>query len=69
MEKTTMWTMDNTEGFTQAQLDIINRVHEELTTLLWEEKAASDLINNVWNDSIQTVADLRKAVDLNLKRS
>jgi hypothetical protein len=69
MEKTTMWTMDNTEGFTQAQLDIINQVHEELTTLLWEEKAASDLINNVWNDSIQTVADLRKAVDLNLKRS
>jgi hypothetical protein len=61
-----MWTMDNTEGFTQAQLDMINEVHEGLTALGWEEKAANDLINNAWNDSIKTAADLRKAIHLDI---
>ena len=58
----TMWTMDNAEGFTQTQLDMINEVLTEVVTDGMDERNASDIINNAWVDSIHTAADLRRAV-------
>lgn len=57
-----MWTMDNTEGFTQEQLDLINVIHAELVADGMQPKAASDLINNSWNENINTAENLRRAV-------
>lgn len=57
-----MWTMDNTEGFTQNQIDLINKVRGELIADGIEGSNADDLINNAWVDGIETADDLRKAL-------
>lgn len=58
-----MWTMDNTDGFTQDQLDLINEVLEEMIAETGMEKSnASDMINNAWVDGIETADDLREAL-------
>ncbi len=57
-----MWTMDNTEGFTQDQLDLINEVLPELIADGVDQSNANDLINNAWHDGIRTADDLRKAI-------
>ena len=51
-----MWTTDNTEGFTQGQLNLINTAFDKLIADGMDEKAASDLINNAWTDDIETAA-------------
>lgn len=49
-----MWTMDNTEGYTQEQLDTINAVLERITAISGEEEsdAFSDAINNAWHEGM-----------------
>lgn len=49
-----MWNMQNTEGFTQAQLDIINAVIERLMAGSedLESYSINDAINNEWRDGI-----------------
>lgn len=42
-----MWTMDNTTGFSQAQLDIINKAIRLMDT---EGRTVNDAINNAWNE-------------------
>ena len=57
-----MRTMDNTENFTQDQLNLINTALDELVADGMDEKAASDLINNAWTDDIETADDLLEAI-------
>lgn len=45
-----MWTMENTDGFTQAELEIINRAHEIIARKIPDIDASNinDLLNNAW---------------------
>ncbi len=61
-----MWTMDNTDGFTQDQLDEINEIRAKLMDAhrdsdawlrLQLAKSIDDAINNAWG-----VEDLEAAV-------
>jgi hypothetical protein len=45
-----MWTMDNTTGFSQAQLDIINKAIRLMDTDGAYESTVNDAINNAWNE-------------------
>lgn len=51
-----MWTMENTEGFTQPELDTINtcldRVMEMADTADLEPSSINDAINNAWRAGI-----------------
>ncbi len=64
-----MFTLDNTDGFTQSDLDLMNaalavyieRNSAGETDPYWLgqiEKSGSDLINNTWADSGNTVESL-----------
>jgi glycosyltransferase A (GT-A) superfamily protein (DUF2064 family) len=45
----TKWTEDNTEGFTEAELDELNAAQAELELLTdWDEQNISDLLNDAW---------------------
>jgi hypothetical protein len=57
-----MFTMDNTEGFTQENLNMMNRVFADLAQIM-DGRNASDKINNAWFEGI-TEAQLRNAVGL-----
>lgn len=45
-----MWTMDNTEGFTEDQLELINDAIDMLDTDGIDGKSVNDAINNAWCD-------------------
>lgn len=45
---------DNTEGFSQDELDELNDALETLVSEGWDEKAATDRLNNVWQSSVAT---------------
>ena len=45
-----MWTMDNTTGFSQAQLDIINKAIRLMDTDGAYESTVNDAITNAWNE-------------------
>ena len=49
-----MWTMDNTEGFTENDLDMINSVCERIAADNADIEASSiyDAINNAWVDGV-----------------
>jgi hypothetical protein len=54
-----MWTMDNTEGFTQAELDMLNRVAERIFASAADDDDAAnvnDALNNCWVDGISEAA-------------
>jgi hypothetical protein len=57
-----MFTMDNTEGFTPAQISQLNIALDALIAEGWEEKAASDALNNAWDEDTQTADKLHAAV-------
>jgi len=68
-ENNAMWTMDNTDGFTQDQLDEINALHEKLMAEYdgdYPEQFAhslNDAINNEWGaDDLE--AAVRKRLHL-----
>ena len=62
-----MFTMDNTDGFSQADLDELNEALETLLADVDEdtrdqaEKSYSDLLNNAWCDGM-TASELVAAV-------
>ena len=45
-----MWTMDNTEGFTQDQLDLINEAYDLVAAKADDVDAKNiyDALNNAW---------------------
>lgn len=47
-----MWTMDNTEGFTQSQLDMINEARAMVVAQAdgVDSKNIDDAINNAWGE-------------------
>ncbi len=57
-----MWTMDNTEGFTQDQLDLINDAVKMVAAKAdgVDAKNISDAINNAWTEQ-ETAEDLAAA--------
>lgn len=57
-----MFTMDNTEGFNAAELTELNNALDALIAEGWDEKAASDKLNNAWMESRSTATALLEAV-------
>ena len=55
-----MFTMDNTEGFGQADLDLMNEAIEVLVSAGIDAKNASDIINNNWVDGENTIESLTR---------
>lgn len=53
-----MFTLENTEGFTQANLDMMNKALAILIERGVEESNAQDIINNNWKESGNTVESL-----------
>ena len=53
-----MFTMDNTEGFTQRDLDLMNEALMVLVAEGMDESNASDIINNNWQPAGNTVESL-----------
>lgn len=56
-----MFTLDNTDGYTPAELEILNAVHAELVAAGIDEKNASDMVHNAYAEGM-TVEELRQAV-------
>lgn len=55
-----MWTMENTDGFTQDQLDLINEARELMDVDGVDGSNVNDAINNAWSGQ-DTAADLAAA--------
>lgn len=55
-----MFTMDNTEGFTQDDLDLMNDALKVLMADGMDENNASDIINNNWSDGENTIESLTR---------
>jgi hypothetical protein len=56
-----MFTLENTEGFTQEQIDLMNRAVRLLMQDGIEENSANDIVNNNFNpDGPNTVATLTR---------
>lgn len=53
-----MFTTDNTDGFTQADLDLMNKALAALVADGIDEKNASDIVNNNWMPDGNTVESL-----------
>lgn len=54
-----MFNAQNTTGFTQDQLDLMNEALNVLIAAGWDEEDASDKVNNNWVDGA-TIDDLVK---------
>jgi hypothetical protein len=63
----TKWTEDNTEGFTEAELDELNAAQAELELVTdWDETNIADLLNNAWvpgSTAEALVAAVRKTMN------
>lgn len=55
-----MFTLENTNGFTQSDLDLMNEALAALTADGIDEQNASAIVNNNWTDGENTVASLTK---------
>lgn len=53
-----MFNMHNTEGFSQADLDLMNAAVTQLMNDGIGEKNAGDIVNNNWRPTGNTVASL-----------
>jgi hypothetical protein len=53
-----MFTQDNTEGLTDADLGLMNRAIRLLMEDGIDEKNAADIVNNNWRESGNTIASL-----------
>lgn len=53
-----MFTLDNTEGFTQADIDLMNKALALLIEQGIKESSAGDIINNNWQPDSNTVESL-----------
>ena len=43
-----MFTLDNTAGFSPAELTGLNNALDAFIAAGWDEKSASDMLNNAW---------------------
>jgi len=50
-----MFTKENTQNFTQSELDTLNEVLNRLISDGWPQDAASDRINNAWIEGDNSV--------------
>lgn len=55
-----MFRMDNTEGFTQGDLDLMNEALAIMIDDGVDESNASDIVNNNWQPGGNTVESLIK---------
>lgn len=55
-----MFTLDNTEGFTTADLSLLNAALAILAARGIDESNASDIVNNNWTGNGDTVESLSK---------
>ena len=55
-----MFTKDNTDGFTQSDLDMMNAALEVLIAEGIDEQNASSIINNNWQEADNTIESLTK---------
>jgi len=53
-----MFTMENTQGFTEAELNLLNEAMAKLIAAGIDEKNANDIINNNWQADGNTVESL-----------
>lgn len=53
-----MFNLDNTEGFSQADCDLLNEAAAALVARGWDEKNAGDRVNNNWQAQNNTLASL-----------
>lgn len=53
-----MFNLDNTSGFTQADCDLLNQAVAVLMERGIDESNASDIVNNNWQESGNTVESL-----------
>lgn len=53
-----MFTMENTDGFSQSDIDLMNRAVRLLIEDGIDESSACDIVNNNWQESGNTVASL-----------
>ena len=53
-----MFTLDNTQGFTKSDLDLMNEALEILIADGIDESNASDIVNNNWMEEGNTVESL-----------
>ena len=60
-----MFTIDNTEGFSQGQIDELNHALKILVAEGWDEKSASDRLNNEWTEYVQSAEKLLEAIRTN----
>lgn len=56
-----MFTLENTDGFTSADCDLMNQAVQALMDRGIDEKNASDIVNNNWMESGNTVESLTRA--------
>jgi hypothetical protein len=56
--RTKMFTAENTNGFTDSDLELLNAALTVLVADGIEEKNASDIINNNWQESGNTIESL-----------
>lgn len=53
-----MFTIDNTEGFSESDLPLLNEALAALVADGVDEKNASDIVTNNWTDGENTVESL-----------
>lgn len=53
-----MFTTENTSGFTASDLELMNEALEILIANGMDEKNASDIVNNNWQENGNTVETL-----------
>jgi len=59
------WTMEDTEGFTQSELDMINSVRETLLTeFQGDPERVDEAITNAWQDGISPDELAHEAMEL-----
>lgn len=52
-----MFTLDNTDDFTPADIVLLNATLEKLIADGWEEKTAADHITNKWSTSNENTVE------------
>lgn len=55
-----MFTMENTQGFSQSDLDLLNEAAGVLIAQGVDESNACDIVNNNWAESGNTVESLTR---------
>lgn len=55
-----MFTMENTQGFNQDELDLMNEALDVLLENGWDEQNASARVNNNWQPTGNTIESLTR---------